>query len=142
MGPKATKIKYFDGSYYEGSVNAQGKEDGQGRIIYANGDNLKGTFEDGDCTFAIINKKNGDSYEGHMKDHKFHGRGKHITKKYKQVGLFRDNRFVHGKMTFQDGSSYEGAMENGQKVGKGTYIAKDGSRLEGYFKNDKLEGTG
>ena len=44
MGASATKIKYFDGSFYEGSVNAQGKEDGQGKINYANGDSLKGTF--------------------------------------------------------------------------------------------------
>jgi len=62
MGAKATKITYFDGSYYEGDVNERGREDGKGRINYANGDSLKGTFEDGDCTYAIIAKKNGDKY--------------------------------------------------------------------------------
>ena len=143
MGPKASQIKYFDGSTYEGAVNAEGKEDGQGKITYVNGDNLKGTFEDGDCTYAIIHKKKtGDTYDGHMKDFKYHGRGKLTTQKYKQVGLFRDNRFVHGKINFSDGSSYEGAIENGHKSGKGTFITKDGTRLEGYFRNDKLEGHG
>ena len=142
MGASATKIKYFDGSFYEGSVNAQGKEDGQGRINYASGDTLKGTFEDGDCTYAIINKKSGDSYTGSMKDLKYHGRGTLNTKKAKQVGLFRDNRFAHGKITFADGSTYEGALENGQKTGKGVYVAKDGTRYEGYFRNDKLNGNG
>lgn len=110
MGAKATKITYYDGSYYEGDANAQGKEHGQGRIYYGNGDFLKGNFEDGDCIYAILNKKNGDSYDGQMRDHKYHGTGKLTTKNYEQNGLFRDNRFVHGKITFTDGSSYEGSI--------------------------------
>ena len=77
-----------------------------------------------------------------MKDLKYHGRGKLTTKKYKQTGLFRDNRFIHGKINFNDGSSYEGAVENGQKTGKGVYVGKDGTRYEGYFRNDKLDGNG
>ena len=35
--------------------------------INVKGDSLKGKFEDGDCIYAIISKKNGDSYEGQMK---------------------------------------------------------------------------
>ena len=64
-----------------------------------------------------------------MKDFKYHGSGKLNTKKGKQVGLFRDNRFVHGKITFTDGSTYEGAMENGHKTGKGVFTTKDGTRI-------------
>jgi hypothetical protein len=140
MGANTTKITYFDGSYYEGSVNEQGREDGQGRINYANGDTLKGTFLDGDCNYAIINKKSGDLYKGHMQDHKYHGSGRLETKRYKQVGLFRDNRFLHGRVTWSDGSSYEGSFENGQKAGRGVYITKDKVRYEGFFRDDKLDG--
>lgn len=106
MGGKTSKVTYFDGSYYEGEVNEAGKEHGQGRIFYASGDSLQGTFEDGDCTFAIITKKNGDSYQGSMRDHKYNGKGKLKTKRYEQSGLFRDNRFLHGKINYADGSSY------------------------------------
>ena len=110
MGVKSTKIAYFDGSYYEGAVNASGKEHGKGQINYANNDTLKGTFVDGDCTYAYLTKKNGDSYDGQMRDHKYHGTGKLITKNYQQNGLFRDNRFIHGKIVFSDGASYEGSL--------------------------------
>lgn len=129
MGAKGTKISYFDGSYYQGEVNSLGREHGKGQIFYAKGDTLQGTFNDGDCTYAIINKKNGDSYEGNMRDHKYHGQGKLVTKNYQQIGLFRDNRFIHGKITYYpDGSSYQGSIENGSKAGKGIYMTKDGTR--------------
>jgi hypothetical protein len=62
MGVKESKVTYFDGSYYQGEVNSLGKEHGQGSIYYANGDNLKGTFVDGDCTNATVKKKNGEGY--------------------------------------------------------------------------------
>lgn len=142
MGAKGSRVTYFDGSYYEGEVNARKKEHGKGRIHYANGDLLEGTFEDGDCTFAIITKKNGDSYEGNMRDHKYHGQGILKTKNYTESGLFRDNRFVHGKITYPDGSSYEGSIEGGAKNGKGIYISKEGTRYEGHLRNDKYHGKG
>lgn len=47
-GTDASKIRYYDGSEYIGQVMA-GKEHGQGRIIYANGDDLVGNFENGQC---------------------------------------------------------------------------------------------
>ena len=59
MGVKESKVTYFDGSYYQGEVNSSGREHGQGCIHYANGDFLKGTFVDGDCTNASVQKKNG-----------------------------------------------------------------------------------
>lgn len=40
MGASENKIKYFDGSEYQGGVNSEGKEHGEGRILYANGDKL------------------------------------------------------------------------------------------------------
>ena len=64
-----------------------------------------------------------------MKQHKYHGNGKLITKNYEQKGLFRDNRFVHGITKFKDGSSFEGSLEYGLKTGKGTFITRDGTRL-------------
>ena len=82
MGAKATKITYFDKSYYEGETNSEGKEQGKGRITYANGDTLQGNFEDGDCSYGILNKKNGDNYRGQMKDFKYHGEGKLQTKNF------------------------------------------------------------
>jgi len=69
-----------------------------GRITYANGDSLKGQFVDDDCVSAIINYKNGDIYEGQMKNHKYHGKGKLVNKKSTQIGLFRQSRFIHGKI--------------------------------------------
>lgn len=77
-----------------------------------------------------------------MKDHKYHGEGTLKTKNYTQSGLFRDNRFVHGKIIYPDGSSYEGSIEGGAKSGKGIYISKDGTKYEGYLKQDKYHGKG
>ena len=47
MGAEPEKIKYFDGSIYEGELNADRKEHGQGRITFGNKDVLEGKFEDG-----------------------------------------------------------------------------------------------
>lgn len=79
-----------------------------------------------------------------MRDHKYHGNGRLKTSKYEQNGLFRDNRFIHGKIIFTDGSnaSYEGSLENGHKTGRGISVTKDGTHYEGYFKDDKFDGYG
>jgi hypothetical protein len=77
-----------------------------------------------------------------MKDHKYHGSGKLKTQRFIQTGLFRDNRFVHGKVDFTDGSKYEGSVENGGKAGKGYFMARDGTEYNGYFLHDKLNGAG
>lgn len=65
---------------------------------------------DGDCTQAVVVYKNGDSYDGQMRENKYHGKGKLTTKKLTQLGLFRESRFVHGKVIFEDGSVYEGSL--------------------------------
>ena len=61
---------------------------------------------DGECTSATINYKNGDYYDGQMRDNKYYGKGKLISKRVTQTGLFRDSRLVHGKTVFEDGSIY------------------------------------
>jgi hypothetical protein len=142
MGIKESRITYFDGSYYSGEVNSMGKEHGKGQIIYANGDHLKGTFVDGDCTYAVVNKKNGDTYEGQMRDIRYHGQGKLTIKNETWSGLFRNGIFLHGKIQFGDSSTYTGSIENGSKSGFAEYKHADGSRYKGYFKNDKFDGRG
>ena len=142
MGEKQSKIKYFDGSEYQGEVNAAGKEHGQGQINYVNGDLLKGNFEDGECTTGVITKKSGDQYEGQLRNLQYYGKGKLTTKDYTQDGLFRDGNFLNGRVVFKDGTIYEGAMENECKVGKAFYQTSTGDTYNGYFKNDKFEGTG
>lgn len=40
MGDKPSKLRYFDGSEYFGTLNEKGQESGKGVIMYANGDKL------------------------------------------------------------------------------------------------------
>lgn len=97
---------------------------------------------DGDCTFALVSKKNGDVYEGQMRDIRYHGQGKLTVKNETWNGLFRGGIFMHGRIQFEDGSTYSGSIEKGSKSGYGEYKHPDGTRYRGYFKNDKFEGKG
>jgi len=65
----------------------------------------------------IKNFKNGDKYEGEMKDDKMHGEGEYF---------------------FADGSSYKGEFKDNLFHGKGVYTFPDKSTKEGLWKDDEF----
>jgi hypothetical protein len=67
-------------------------------------------FTNGDCTFAVLKRKNGSVYEGQMRKYMFYGKGKLITATETQTGLFRNGAFIHGKVQYKDESVYEGSL--------------------------------
>ena len=82
---------------YEGSL-AEGKAEGQGRFIKANGDSYEGGFRNG--TFhgkGVLVSETGARYEGDFEDGTMHGQG---------------------VMTLPDGSRFEGHFLNGMPAGQ------------------------
>lgn len=56
-------------------------------------------------------------------------------------GLFREGKFVHGKISLAEGDFYEGSLVDMKKTGKGLYQKKN-LTYDGYFQDDVFEGTG
>ena len=51
-------------------------------------------------------------------------------------GLFREGKFLHGKIELSNGTIYEGSVTDMKKNGEGTLKKNDGSSYTGYFLND------
>lgn len=46
------------------------------------------------------------------------------------------------KFIFADGATYEGFVESGKRHGHGVYVSTDGSRYEGAWQADVMQGPG
>ena len=82
----------------------------------------------------------GDSYEGEMKDGKYHGMG---TYRWGNGNVYTGEyvngvRQGNGKFAFASGSSYEGEWKNGKYHGKGKWTNADGSYYTGVWENDDI----
>ena len=82
----------------------------------------------------------GDSYEGEMKDDKYHGMG---TYRWGNGNVYTGEyvngvRQGKGKFAFASGSSYEGEWKNGKYHGKGKWTNADGSYYTGVWENDDI----
>lgn len=82
----------------------------------------------------------GDSYEGEMKDGKYHGMG---TYRWGNGNIYTGEyvngvRQGNGKFAFASGSSYEGEWKNGKYHGKGKWTNADGSYYTGVWENDDI----
>ena len=120
------KIVYSNGNVYEGEWE-DGKPNGQGTASYTNGNVYEGEWEDGERNGqGTMTYVNGDVYEGEWKNDTLNGQGKY---------------------TWADGRVYEGEYQNGKKEGQGTitFAEDDASNrvsYEGEWKEDKKEGQG
>ena len=57
-------------------------------------------------------------------------------------GIFENDLFKNGIFYFYDGSRYEGEFSNNKINGKGKYYFKNGNKYEGEFKDNKIKGKG
>lgn len=147
-----------DGTIYQGEINKKGQYDGQGKLTFADIPGHEGEFREGEFqNDKFLNGRekitydSGATYEGDIKDCKFHGQGKltftgipNHESEY-QEGEFLNGEFINGKekMTNNDDSVYEGEIKDGQfhGLGKMTFTGIPGRELdfqEGEFQNGKL----
>ncbi|NBV71953.1 MAG: hypothetical protein EBR60_07925 [Burkholderiaceae bacterium] len=92
----------------------------------------------------ILKYQNGDTYEGTLKDNKYHGKGiyKFSTGSVYE-GDFRNGKF-HGDATykFSDGRIYIGKFLKGKKSGIGKFTWRNGDVYEGEWWDDQINGIG
>lgn len=165
---KNTSILYQDNTIYTGSFNLKWekhgfgtlftkenakicgffKEDklnGQGRIIYPEGDYFEGNFiDDKICGYGEYVNPEGVKYKGEWKDDMKNGYGEEIH----SDGTIFTGEFVddlkHGKGKFiwPDKTIYEGGIVKNQIEGIGKMIFPARQFYKGEWKSNKIEGRG
>ncbi len=91
-------------------------------MILKDGSVYKGNFKNGKRSGRGIleNEKKLSIYEGYFRENKKNGIGYLKTKNYQYFGPFKDDK----------------------KYGKGLIIFNNGSRFQGWFRQDKMQGYG
>ena len=155
-----------DGAVYEGDM-VNGVIQGQGRMLWNNGDRYEGSFQNG--LFhgqGLMVGVDGSSYEGqfaegaitgigtmvYSDDEQYTGEfqysrkhGKGILKSFGteyQGDFFTDKYHGKGKFTDEQGSVYEGEFQNGEFHGQGNYVGTDGRKYTGEFVEGMFTGEG
>jgi len=107
---------YYSNYRYEGDFKIKYLiMDAYGMIYFKNGDIYEGEIKNNNADgIGVIYFKNGDRYEGELKDGKSNGIGTYY---------------------FYNGGRYEGLFKNGICDGYGTFHFTSGFKYEGYFKN-------
>ena len=138
------QVKLDNGDVFEGQM-LDGKRNGKGRMVWANGQSYDGDWRDnvavGEGALVFVN---GDRYQGEVQDGMPHGRGK---MQFSNDGTFEGqfNRGipdVEGVYTEKDGSRYAGQWKAGIKNGRGKFVWANGQSYEGDWIADRPEGKG
>lgn len=137
-------IKTYEGTW----VN--GVEEGEGTILWSNGDKFVGHFKNGNMDgFFTCYYVDGRLYEGNYQNNLPHGKGKmtypdndKYNRKYYEGEFTSGVIQGTGKMVWNDGDWYYASWVNGQRNGKGELHYADGRKFVGSYKNDKRHGQG
>ena len=155
-----------DGAVYAGDM-VNGVIEGQGRMIWKNGDRYEGSFKNG--LFhgqGLMVGVDGSSYEGqfaegaitgigtmvYSDDEQYTGEfqysrkhGKGILKSFGteyQGDFFADKYHGKGKFTDEQGNVYAGEFQDGEFHGQGNYVGTDGRKYTGEFVEGIFTGEG
>lgn len=118
---------------------------GQGKKVYANGDETVGNFKNGlEEDFGVYTTKDGEKYVGNFTHGLKNGFGLYTWPNGDEyAGNFKNGRRNgYGKITWADGKVYEGDWSNGARTGRGTFKWPEGDKYEGDFKNGYRDGFG
>ena len=101
--------------------------------------NIRTTRKERRNKFQIV-YKNGEMYQGAVKNQKKHGLGVY---RFKNGDVYRGqykNGEKHGEGVYQykDGAKYQGPYVDGKRNGKGIYITPSGKKIEVLFMNNEL----
>lgn len=136
-------IIFSDGNTYVGSFKDD-KYNGYGIFIFSGGNKYSGNFINGEYSDGTFIFSSGDKYEGQFENNKRHGSGKFFHKNGDiYIGEFKnDNYHGSGKYTYINGDVYEGSYQNGEKNGYGITYFNNGNIYKGEFLNGEYHGYG
>lgn len=120
-----------EGTYYGPTNN--GNPAGFGRAEMNDGTRIEGNWVNGTLSDGKIFYPNGDSYDGHIRDHKANGMGKAVTHEGNiYVGMFKDDEMSgEGLIQYANGGQYKGDFRNNIMHGRGTYTFQNRNRFQG-----------
>ncbi|GMI50211.1 hypothetical protein ScalyP_jg4768 [Parmales sp. scaly parma] len=139
--------------HYTGN-HVDGLRDGEGELVFLNGDSYKGMFYRGmrhgqgmSRLFAGFDSRTGDklhnSYLGNWKKSMREGTGVETWPgRMKYEGEFTADKY-HGKgMLIKGSTKYAGDFEKGEKSGYGFMVFSNNATYEGEWQNNRMEGWG
>lgn len=139
-------VKFKNNNIYCGNWNTNGQMEGYG-IYYLSSYNIitEGIWNNGNIVFGRIFFKNGDIYEGEIKNSLPDGKGKMMffSNKESYEGDFKMGEMTgQGTYCFSDNTVYSGSIENGSFNGKGRIKWENGTEYIGEFVDSALCGKG
>uniref|UniRef100_A0A7S1VVS5 MORN repeat-containing protein 5 n=1 Tax=Grammatophora oceanica TaxID=210454 RepID=A0A7S1VVS5_9STRA len=130
---------------YRGPFNSYGERQGQGELIWSNGDRYVGEFwngvREGEGTLYFVD---GSEYVGSWANNKMHGAG---CRRFPNGNVYNGNyqegkRCGHGRCYYANGDMYVGAWRQDKLDGFGRYYYNNGQCFEGTFSKGKRMGRG
>uniref|UniRef100_A0A7S3D7Y8 Uncharacterized protein n=1 Tax=Palpitomonas bilix TaxID=652834 RepID=A0A7S3D7Y8_9EUKA len=156
VGEKRGQVRHGIGHYkfknsffeYEGGWE-NGKMEGQGRLLFADGGYYEGEFSDGEMEGQGLRVwADGSSYSGQFRKGERYGIGRFESKIGKKAGIFegqwKGNK-MNGKGTYDDlasGDHYEGEFVDHMYHGDGRLEDGKGGVYEGEWRSGKKHGEG
>ena len=133
-------LKDVTSHVYDGAVS-KGLKNGQGQLIYPNGDIYKGSYKNNERSgFGICKFNNGAIYKGEWKHDKPCGLGNLFCPPNEIIEGKFDNWELQNsqmKILFSNGEFYEGNFENNARNSTGTHYYKNGDYFDGDWEKDK-----
>lgn len=103
------------------------------------------TYDDQQVSgFGILKFKNGDIYEGSIKQGQLDGLGRYsFAGGQMHEGLFECSKYSgQGSQVMKNGDVFKGWFKEGRRCGRGLYVWSDSSSLESVFVDDVCHGLG
>ena len=140
------KLKYADGSVYQGEFANNLPSGNDETLLFADGRRYQGTFIEGQMQgYGTFEWPNGDVYVGTFNANAITGTGTFFWQNgnVTYTGTIQDGkRHGLGVMLWPDGRRYDGAFRQNERHGFGVFENADGSSYRGFFETNQRHGDG